>query len=286
MIYNGAGGGGGGGSSGVPAGAAAVSGERLQQTSAGAKPSVTFSWTAPAPAVTTGAVTAGAPTATLTGTVNPNLSALTLCSFSISPAADGVSSLPCAQQVPLTGTPTPVSATATGLTAGASYTVALTAASAQGSTTGAPVTFTAGAGASGAPLSVGSLRLSQSRFRRGHRTATLAAAHPAGSTTVSFTLSAAASVKLTFAAATTGVSSRGGCRRAIAHRAGPRCTRYVPLPRSLTLAGHAGSDRITFDGVLEHGYLLPYGSYRLSLSAASGAAAAVARQHPSFTLLH
>lgn len=49
-FFSGAGGGGGGGSSGVPGGTAGVSGYSLLSTADGAGPSVTFSWTPPAPA--------------------------------------------------------------------------------------------------------------------------------------------------------------------------------------------------------------------------------------------
>jgi hypothetical protein len=53
----------------------------------------------------------------------------------------------------------------------------------------------------------------------------------------------------------------------------------------VTLLARAGANRISFDGVLEHGRRLAPGSYRLSLRASAGAALASAPQRPTFTLL-
>jgi hypothetical protein len=295
----GGGGGGGGGSSGVVAGAAGVSAFSLVPTAEGALPAVTFTWTAPAPAVVTGAASAvTATTATLNGSVDPNAWQIVSCGFDISPAPAGVSSFPCAQQLTASGTPTPVSATAAGLTPGTTYTVTLAAANTQGASAGAPITFATppanpGTGPAGTgplqTLTVTNLRLAPARFRRGGRAASIAKRKPGAaptSTTISFGLSASASVRLGFEARRTGVLANRRCIAASkSHRRGKRCVRYVPVSGDVLLPASAGTDRISFDGVLSGGKRLSPGSYRLSLTATAGSASTQAAQHPTFTLL-
>ncbi|MFI5009262.1 MAG: hypothetical protein ACHQDY_03205, partial [Solirubrobacterales bacterium] len=301
QLFNGAGGGGGGGASGVPAGAPGVSGFSLVPTAEGGQPSVTFTWTPAPPAVTTAAPSAiGATTADLRGTVNPDAWQVTSCAFTISPPASGVTSFPCAQQLGGGGEPLPVSATATGLAPGTTYTATLTAASVQGSASGSPVTFTT------APTSVAcecaskkamgpvvsALQLSPIRFRRGRHVARLATragrrkpATPIG-TTISFQLSAAATVTLGFERAQPGQLVGHSClapsrRRRRAHR----CSRYVPAAGAVSLAAPASANHIRFEGVLDTGRKLAPGSYRLTLSASDAAGRTVAAQRPTFTLL-
>ncbi len=176
-------GGGGGAAAAAPressADATGVSAFSLVPTAEGAEPAVTFTWTPPPPAVVTAAASAvTATTATLNGSVNPDAWQIVSCGFAISPAPAGVSSFPCAQQLTAGGTPTAVSATAAGLSPGTTYTVTLAAASTQGASGGAPITFTTppaspgtgppGTGPSQA-LAVTDLRLAPARFRRGKR---------------------------------------------------------------------------------------------------------------------
>lgn len=66
---------------------------------------------------------------------------------------------------------------------------------------------------------------------------------------------------------------------------GRRCTLYTPVSKTLSLPAHAGTDRITFDGVLEHGARLSPGVYRLSLLAYNAFGSSKAAQRPTFTLL-
>ena len=298
-LANGGGGGGGGGSSGVPAGASGVSGVSLIPTAEGAQPAVTFTWTPAPPTVQTGAPSGvSATAATLNGTVDPNEWQVTGCGFTIAPAPQGGATFPCAQQLGAGAAPLAVSATAAGLSPGTTYTVTLAAASTQGASGGAPITFTTppaspgtgppGTGPSQA-LSVTSLRLAPARFRRGKRRASIAKRKAKAlptATTVSFELSAAASVRLGFEARRTGVSAGGKCTAASkSRRKGKRCVRYVAISGGVVLSAAAGADRIAFDGVLSGGKHLSPGSYRLSLTATAGSASARAAQHPTFTLL-
>ncbi len=105
--------------------------------------SVTFTWILPAPAATTLPATAVTSSgATLNGTVNPNDTPLTDCHFAVSPAPPGGSTISCAQQVGSGGTPVALTALLLGLNPLTTYTARLVAADAQGTSTGAPVSFT------------------------------------------------------------------------------------------------------------------------------------------------
>jgi hypothetical protein len=299
VFANGGGGGGGGGSSGTPAGAIGVSDFSLVATAEGTTPSVTFSWTAPAPTVLTGqASQIGQTTATLNGTVNPNAWQPTGCSFAISPAPSGVSTFPCAQQLATGISPVPVSATAAGLAPGTQYTATLTSSTMQGSSQGAPVTFTTSAIAvsTGPPPTYGStgpkvtdLELSPSTFRRGKHMATIAKSgtkkKAPTATTVSFDLSEAATVTLGFEPSRPGVTVGKRCVvKSRRNSKGKRCSLWMPAHGNVIRAGHAGLDKIHFEGILDADKPLPAGTYRLSLKASDQAGSATAPQHPTFKL--
>jgi hypothetical protein len=305
----GAGGGGGGGSSGVPTGVMRVATFAIEQTPPSAQPAVGYTWTLPPPAVVTGAPQAlTSVTASLSGTVNPDGSVVSDCHFTVSPVPLSGAVVPCLQQVGSGGEPVSVTALLAGLSPSTLYTVTLIATSAQGTGSGTPVTFvtsaasgsgagtgpagTGGLGTAGA-LTVMNLKLSPTRFHRGTRPATIAKAKPKKkakalptSTTISFALSQAATVKLSFELAQPGVLAGRKCgATSKTHRKGKHCTRYTALRGAVTLAGHAGTDKITFAGVLDDGARLAPGTYRLSLGATASAGSATAAQHPTFTLL-
>ncbi len=299
-LFNAAGGGGGGGASGTPAGAPGASDFSLVPTAEGAQPSVTFTWTPSAPASVTGAPSAlTATTAALDGTVNPSDWLVSSCAFALSPAPAGVAAFPCAQQLGAGSAPLPVSATAAGLAPSTTYTVTLLATSVQGTGSGSPVTFTtpassatsvgdgssAGGGSGGAGPAVSALKVSPTSFRRGRHAAVLASTRPkpkVTGTTISFQLSTAASVTLSFQRAVPGQLAGHSCVAPSSkrHRA-RRCTRYAPVGGAVTLAAHAGANRIHFEGVLGGGAALPPGNYRLAFTAGH----TMAPQHPTFTLL-
>lgn len=263
-----------------------------------------LAWTMPPPAVLTGAPSAlTSASATLNGTVNPDGSQVTECHFTIVPAPSGGASIPCQQQVGAGSIPVAVSAAIAGLAPATAYTVTLTASSAQGSASGSAVTFvTAASGSGGAAnagaasnagatsaLTVTNLKLSPTRFRRGRRAATIAKSKAKAlptATTISFVPSQAATVKLSFEAAHAGVLVAHKCVAiGKTHRNGKPCTRYAPIPHGVSLSAHAGTDRITFDGVLDGASRLAPGSYRLSLTASSVGGSATAAQHPTLNLV-
>jgi hypothetical protein len=282
-VGSGGGGGGGGGSSGAPG--PGVSGFSLVPTAAGAQPSISIAWSAPAPTAVTEAPSsltdAGA---TLNGTVNPNGSQITECHFTISPGG----SIPCTQQVGAGSAPLAVSAPLSGLTASTTYTVTLVAASAQGSSTGAAVTFTTGSSTTGSSttgspsstasarqaVAIGHVTVAPSRLRRGKHA------------TISFQLSAPASVTISFEAARAGVTVGHNCLApSERHARGKPCIRYSALAHPLAVAGHAGTNTVLYTGKLGGGARPAPGTYRLSLAASSSGTKTTAAQHPTLVLL-
>jgi hypothetical protein len=303
-LANGGGGGGGGGASGVPPGGVGisrVSGNSLVATAPGAQPAIELAWIMPAPTVQTEAPTAVTSSgATLNGIVNPDGSQVSDCHFAAAPAPPGGASIPCLQQIGGGSTPVAVSASLAGLAPATAYTIRLVAASAQGTTTGGPVTLltaiatassASATSGSGGALSVSGLRLSPSRFRRGKHVATLARAKKRAkalptATTISFTLAAAAAVTLTFERPQTGVLVGHKCvARTKAHRRNRSCTRYVRAAGAVRRSAHAGADRIRFEGVLDGGNALAPGAYRLLLAASAAGVTTTAAQHPTFTFV-
>ena len=271
----GSGGGGGGGASGVPAGAPGVSGATIAVAASGAIPAVTFTWTPGAPTVLTGpASDVETTTATLNGTVDPNGSPVTGCHFTIAPAPASGGTLPCTVSGGA-GVPQAVSAAATGLTAGTKYTVGLVATSAQGTSTGAAVTFTTdtaqssgtgtpgsggnpspGAGGSSTPTGT-TLTLTAVTETHARWLARKAPKHAPGKvrrlpvgTTFAFTLSAPATVTLTF--------TRG--------KAAKRVTVTAP----------AGARKFAFNGTIGRKALAP-GTYRVTITAAAGSSTATTK---------
>ncbi len=287
-VYASGAGGGGGGASGVPAGARGVSGFSLVPTATGAQPSVTFTWVLPPPTVITGAVTGiTTTTATVSGTVNPNAYQLTSCYFQVSPAPSGGATFPCAQQIPIASSPVPVSATLAGLSRGTRYTVTLVSASAQGTASGSAVSFLTAASAAGTGASpvVSGLKLTPSRFRPGKQITKLGRAGKIG-TTISFTLSTAASIKLTFARVLPKRAAHRECETAtVALRSGSLCARSASTTGAVSLNAPRGHVKLRFEGVLRGGHRLKAGTYVLSLVARTKSGHASVARHARFTLL-
>ncbi len=207
---------------------------------------------------------------------------------------------PCAQQLGAGIIPLPVSATATGLAPNTAYTATLIATSVQGTGSGSPVTFTTLSstamsadgtptpGSSSGPL-VSALTLSPMRFRGGPHAASIAMharkRAPVG-TTISFMLSQAATVTLTFQRAQPGMSSATSCLApSRKRRHGHHCTRYTTVHGSVSIAAPAGADRLDFDGLLDGGAKLAPGNYLLALSASNANGRTTAAQHTAFSLL-
>ncbi len=120
------------------------------------------------------------------------------------------------------------------------------------------------------PPKVSAASESATRWREGSRAARISAKGrllPIG-TRLSFGLDRSAGIKLSFERVLAGRRSAAGrCVAASARLArSRRCTRIVPAA-TLGFSGHAGANRIAFDGILTHGRKLSLGKYAVLLTA-------------------
>jgi len=181
----------------------------------------------------------------------------------------------------------PVSATLAGLAPGTTYTVTLVSASAQGTASGSAVSFlTTGSGAgTGASPVVTGLKLTPSRFRSGKQVTKVGRAGKVG-TTISFTLSTAATIKLTFARVMPKRAAHRDCETArAALRLGPLCASSASATGAVSLTVPAGHVKLRFEGVLNGGHRLKAGAYVLSLVARTKSGQASVARRARFTLL-
>jgi len=127
---------------------------------------------------------------------------------------------------------------------------------------------------------------SASTWRRGRSLPHISSAGgaPVG-TTFSFSLNEPASVNLTFTQRVAGRRVSGRCV-APGHRNGsrPRCKRTVTVG-SFAVPGHAGLDKVSFQGRLSGTKRLKPGSYLVSLTARAGHGPKVFSRSLSFTII-
>ncbi len=124
---------------------------------------------------------------------------------------------------------------------------------------------------------------SASKWRRGHQQAKISRA-PLG-TTFSFTLSKAATVKLAFTQKASGRKVRGACKAPNPSNASKRqCVRTI-LAGALSLSGHAGLNKLRFQGLLPNGKSLRLGSYNVSLTARDSGGLQSAAHSLSFSIV-
>ena len=121
------------------------------------------------------------------------------------------------------------------------------------------------------PATISSLKLVPQRWRLGTRLAHISSKVTPIGTLISFNLSKPARVKLTFAEATPGRQINRRCVAADrSNRTRRRCTRFIKAG-SLSFTGHAGLNRIKFDGRLSRTQTLTVGNYRLTVDATDSA---------------
>jgi hypothetical protein len=125
-------------------------------------------------------------------------------------------------------------------------------------------------GANNAAPVISRLKLSASTFSRG--------------TTVSFRLSEAAQVKLSFERKLAGHKAGGKCVSP-AKRGRPSCTRYSRIRTTLKLQGKAGANSLHLKGRLSRAHSLAPGRYRLTLLATDSQGKRSAPATTSFRLL-
>jgi hypothetical protein len=129
--------------------------------------------------------------------------------------------------------------------------------------------------------------LSQSHrvWREGSRLARISAAHkPPVGTTFKLTLDSAATLHLTFTQRVTGRRVKHKCvAQTHANRQDRACSRTL-TKGAITLTGHAGVNRISFQGRLSHSRKLALGTYTVTITAANSAGHS-AGQHLTFTIV-
>jgi hypothetical protein len=128
------------------------------------------------------------------------------------------------------------------------------------------------------------LALSNSIWREGHKPATLARArHPLG-TIISFTLNEPASVSFAFTKSTIGRAVGHRCvaltRSNTRHR---RCARKL-AEGTLTLAAHAGVNKLAFDGVVSTSKRLSLGKHNVVILARNSSGQRSAPHSLAFTI--
>ena len=164
-----------------------------------------------------------------------------------------------------------VSATITGLQRDTAYHFHVTAANNDGTTSGADQTFTTlgkpPAGGNPTALKITNLSVTPATFADAaphakHR-------HTPLGTTITYTLSARATVTLTFERRSIGTRSNGRCV-ATGHtpRRTSRCTRYIRTA-TLTHASNRGTTSLPFSGLINK-HALPTGTYHLAVTAVAG----------------
>lgn len=164
---------------------------------------------------------------------------------------------------------------------------ALTQAASRASGAGDPnsANNAAGATTSVSSPSVSSVKAVPSLFRVGSLLPRISRRRPPVGTTISFTLSEPARTALTFAQPKTGRRVRGRCRSLTrANRRKPRCT-IANVRGALTLTGHAGTNRVRFQGRLSRTKRLKPGAYTLTVTAADSAGNASRPRSIHFTIV-
>ncbi len=224
----------------------------------------------PAATATTGAPSVvGTTVATLVGTVSTEARAGVHFQYGTSTA---YGSSTAGQQLGYAPSAQSVAASVTGLAAGSTYHFRTVAENAGGTSYGADQTFTTATfepahHAGPPPPSFSALKQSHRRWREGNALARASAAKVPVGTAFSFQLSTEAKLTYTF---TQRVAGRRVHRRCVApsrrNRRAPRCARTLARG-ALTINGHAGANRLAFQGRISSSRKLRPGTYTLVITA-------------------
>jgi hypothetical protein len=132
---------------------------------------------------------------------------------------------------------------------------------------------------------ISAVHQSHSKWREGNRHATIAARAklPVG-TTFSFGLNVAAQVTFTFTQSATGRKVRGRCVAVTkGNRSMHKCTRTATAG-TLSFSGHAGTNKVSFQGRLSGSHKLKPGKYTVVIAAKGAAGKKSAAKHLTFTI--
>ena len=235
--------------------------------------------TTPPAAVTVSATATGPTSATVSGTANGHAQAT---SFRIEYGPiGGVTTTTAEQLVNLGGSSsdTPVSAALTGLAPSTAYQARVVVTNPTDTTPGAFLAFTTAAtpkkgrppGATLAPTLTGASQTHKS-WREGGALAQISRKRkPPVGTTFSFTLNEVATVRLDFTQSTSGRRLGSKCvRRTRRNRRARKCT-LTTIAGTLSFTGHAGLDKVRFQGRISRSKQLKPGRYTLLISATNTA---------------
>jgi hypothetical protein len=148
------------------------------------------------------------------------------------------------------------------------YTFTVTATSNDGSTATTSSSYTVKPAPPPKP-SLGSIKASHKTFRTGNKLASIAKAKkkPPVGTTFSFVLNTTATLKLSFAEQLKGRKVKHKCEAPSKRNAHDHSCKLSQGVGSLTLSGHAGTDKVSFQGRLSKHKKLKAGTYTLTISA-------------------
>jgi hypothetical protein len=152
-----------------------------------------------------------------------------------------------------------------------SHSFAVTATASDGAIATATVSYTVRT-----PVpSLGTIRASHKTWREGRKLASIASTkrkrRPPVGTTFTFTLNTAATLKLTFTHRVRGRRVKRKCVAPTRHNKHDRSCKRTTTAGTLTLTGHAGTDKISFQGRLSKKRKLAPGVYTLTITASNTA---------------
>jgi N-acetylneuraminic acid mutarotase len=245
----------------------------------------------PPVAATTSASGVGVSSATLNGTVVDETLSTAYFQYGTS-AAYGASTAH--QSAGASINPRPVSAIASGLSPGTIYHFRIVAENSGGPSYGADQTFTTAAAttlpkfaSTPPPPSVSNATQSHRSWRKGNALARFSRKHklaPLG-TTFSFTLNEQASVSFAFTQQVGGRKVNGKCAaQTKANRHKHACKRTVTRG-TLSFTGHAGTNKVSFQGRISHSKQLQAGTYTLIITATNAAGQRSSPKQLTFTIV-
>jgi hypothetical protein len=240
--------------------------------------SVEITSVAPATPATGAASGVGMTAANLSGTVLTEARASAFFQFGTTAAYGGATA---PQTLGFAASPQAVAAGLTGLAPETTYHFRVVAANAGGTTYGADQTFTT---APPVPL-FGSVSQSHSRWREGNGFASISRKRrvPVG-TTFSFALNTKATVSFAFTQRVGGRKVRGKCvAKTRRNRNARHCTRTVTRA-TMVLSGHAGTNKVKFQGRTSPSHKLRPGTYTLVIKA-NGPSGSAAPKKLTFTIV-
>jgi hypothetical protein len=123
-------------------------------------------------------------------------------------------------------------------------------------------------------------------WREGNRLAAFSRRHrPPIGTAFAFSLNEQAAVSFTFTQRVVGRKVNGQCRAKTKRNRRKRTCRRTVGRGTLTFIGHAGNNRVSFQGRASHSKRLPLGGYTLVITATNVAAQQSSPKQLSFTIV-